>query len=65
MRTYSSLFLLATLGVLSFPGAAFAVDTSNWKCESCPYPKGSTGTVEVGIGANSAESARFGDYTGL
>jgi len=66
MRIYSSLFLLGALGVLSGPGAAAPpVDTSSWTCESCPYPKGTTGSVEVGVGAVSDDSAKFGDFTGL
>jgi MtrB/PioB family decaheme-associated outer membrane protein len=66
MRNHTPLFLLAALGVLSVAtGATAAVDTSEWKCQTCPYPKGTTGTVEVGVGAVSDASARFGDYTGL
>lgn len=66
MTTHSPLFLLAALGVLStVPLAAAAVDTSEWKCETCPYPKGASGTVEVGVGAVTQDSARFGDFTGL
>lgn len=66
MKIYSSLFLLGALGVLSAAGtAAAAVDISQWKCESCPYPKGTSGTVEVGVGAVSEASAKFGDYSGL
>ena len=67
MKTYSPLFLLAALGVLSPAGAAAAaVDTSQWKCESCPFPeKGATGTVEAGVGVVSDDSATFGNYTGL
>lgn len=67
MKTYSPPFLLAALGVLSAAGSAGAqqVDTSAWKCSACPFPKGTSGTVEVGVGAVSDESARFGDFTGL
>ena len=66
MRIYSPLFLLGALGALSAAGAAAApVDTSAWKCESCPYPKGTTGNVEVGMGGVSDDSAKFGTYTGL
>lgn len=69
MRSHTSSFLLATLGVLGVvDSASAAVDTSQWKCESCPYPKAASvvsGTVDVGVGAVSDASARFGDYTGL
>ena len=63
MTSHSSVILLAALGVLS--SAAAAVDTSEWKCESCPYPKGVSGTVEAGVGIVSDASNRYGDYTGL
>ncbi len=66
MTTHSPLYLLAALGVLTSSGAAqAAVDTAQWKCESCPYPKGVTGSVEAGVGVVSEDSAKFGDYTGL
>ena len=65
MKIHSPLFLLAALGVLSAAGAAAAPDTSAWKCESCPYPKGTTGSVQAGVGTVSDDSARFGTYTGL
>jgi len=66
MKIFSSLHLLAALGVLSLTSAASAqVDTSAWKCESCPYPKGTTGSIEVGVGHVSSASPKFGDYTGL
>ncbi len=64
MTIYSPLFLLGALGVLSSAGA-WATDTSAWKCESCPYPKGLGGSVEVGVGNVSDRSAKFGDYSGL
>lgn len=63
MRTYSSLFLLAALGAL--PAAAAEVDTSQWKCESCPYPKGASGSVTAGIGGVDEASNAFGNFTGL
>ncbi len=39
MRTFSPLVLLGALGALSVAasGALAAVDTSQWKCESCPF----------------------------
>lgn len=61
-KIHGSLLLFAALGLLS---DAAAVDTSEWKCATCPYPKGTTGSVDVGLGAVSDASARFGDYTGL
>jgi MtrB/PioB family decaheme-associated outer membrane protein len=66
MKIFSSLHLLAALGVLGAAASASAlVDTSQGKCTSCPYPKGTTGSVDVGIGAVTDSSQKFGDYTGL
>ena len=66
MRIFSSLHLLAALGALGAAAAASAqVDTSQWKCTSCPYPKGTTGSVDAGVGHVSDSSQKFGDYTGL
>jgi len=67
MRTYSSLLQLAALGALSSAAcSALAVDTSQWKCESCPFEKtGQSGTVDAGVIGVSDDSAKFGDYTGL
>ena len=67
MRTSRPLLLLGTLGALTgaVGSAAAAVDTSQWKCESCPFETGASGSVDVGVGAVSDASARFGDYTGL
>jgi MtrB/PioB family decaheme-associated outer membrane protein len=43
-----------------------AVDTSNWKCESCPFEKaGKTGSIDLGVGYVSNDSFKFGEYTGL
>jgi len=67
MKTFSSLLPLAALGALS--GAAIdalAVDTSQWKCESCPFEKeGNSGAVDAGVIGVSDASQKFGDYTGL
>jgi len=66
MKTFSSLHQLAALGVLSAAATAWAqVDTSQWKCTSCPYPKGTAGSVDVGVGDVTDSSQKFGDYTGL
>ena len=66
MKIFSSLHQLAALGVLSAAATAWAqVDTSQWKCESCPFPKGTTGSVDVGVGDVTDDSQKFGDYTGL
>lgn len=68
MKTFSSLVLLGTLGVLSTAAQAAPArpDTSKWTCETCPFEKeGVSGTVEGGLVYVSKDSARFGDYTDL
>jgi len=67
MTTFSPLFLLSALGALSAAASgALAAEPSQWKCETCPFEKaGTTGTLDVGLGAVSDDSAKFGDYTGL
>src|SRR6185369_7465381 len=67
MRTSTPLWLLVALGALSLTmgDAAFAVDPSQWTCETCPFEEGTSGSVELGVGAVSDDSAKFGDFTGL
>ena len=67
MKTYSSLMQLAALGALSSAAcSALAVDTSQWKCESCPFEKeGRSGSVDAGVIGVSDASQKFGDFTGL
>jgi MtrB/PioB family decaheme-associated outer membrane protein len=67
MKSHTPVLLLAALGLLSVlgPAQAATADTSQWKCESCPYTKGTSGTVEAGVGHVSDDSRKFGDYTGL
>ena len=67
MKIHSPLHILGALGLLC-SASAWAVDTSAWTCESCPYPndpKGLSGSVVAGIGNVSDSSAKFGTYTGL
>ncbi len=72
MKTSNRLLLLGMLSALSpvavadGGGGQAAVDTSQWKCESCKFEDGvSSGSVDVGAGSVSDKSAKFGDYTGL
>ncbi len=73
MKTTTS---LAVVLVLSIPTtwslaaddatSGAAVDTSNWKCELCPFEEpGRSGSVDVGLGNVSEDSFKFGEYTGL
>ncbi len=52
--------------MLAVSPAAFAqsVDTSNWKCEFCPFEDGYRGDYEVGATGVSDDSAYFGNATG-
>jgi MtrB/PioB family decaheme-associated outer membrane protein len=63
MKSIRPLFLLGTLSAAV--SSALAVDTSQWKCESCPFEKDRIdATVEAGVTTVSQESAKFGDYSG-
>jgi MtrB/PioB family decaheme-associated outer membrane protein len=72
-RSHSSLALLRALGVLTLAAApalhAAEVDTSQWKCERCPYPKAGAaqtqGAIEGGITLVKGRTHTFGDYNGL
>ncbi|MBE0623406.1 MAG: MtrB/PioB family decaheme-associated outer membrane protein [Burkholderiales bacterium] len=70
MKTSNQLLLLGMLSALSPAAAAdgtipAGVDISKWKCESCKFEKGTSGTVDVGAGSVSDKSAEFGQYNGL
>jgi MtrB/PioB family decaheme-associated outer membrane protein len=68
MKTFSPLFLLGALGALSTVAstAVAQVDTSQWKCESCPFEKaGVSGAVGAGLTVVSDRSAKFGEFNGL
>jgi MtrB/PioB family decaheme-associated outer membrane protein len=40
-------------------------DTSNWKCEHCPFFKGYQATVRAGVLYASGADARYGRYDGI
>ena len=67
MTSTNQLLLLGALSALSSAAIAAdtAVDTSQWKCESCKFEQGASGTVDVGAGSVSDKSAEFGQYNGL
>lgn len=67
MRTPKPLLIFSALGALATASAslAAAVDTSEWKCSACPFEKGSSGTVEAGVGTVSDREAKFIDMSGL
>ncbi len=69
-KTSNRLLLLGMLSALSAAAAADpagqpAADTSKWKCESCKFEQGVSGTLDVGVGSVSDKSAEFGQYNGL
>ena len=46
---FSSLPALIPAAMLALPASAMAqVDTSEWKCEYCPFPDGYEADVEAG-----------------
>jgi len=73
--TPATLRMLVSMAVAAQAGAAYAqqgpgetappVDTSQWECKLCPYPKGARGEVEAGAVNVSKDSYQFGRYTGL
>jgi len=74
MKSTQRLFLLGLLSTLPVTAAAadsiigaggVPVDTSQWKCASCPFEQGVSGTVDVGVGSVSRDSFKFGEYNGL
>jgi MtrB/PioB family decaheme-associated outer membrane protein len=67
-KTSNQLFLFGVLSAVSAAAAAAgpaAVDTSKWKCESCKFEQGVSGTLDVGVGSVSDDAAEFGQYNGL
>ena len=73
-KTSNQLFLLGLLSALSAAAAAAdsgsgagqaSVDTSQWKCESCKFEPGLSGTLDFGVGSVSDKSSKFGEYNGL
>jgi len=71
MRTVNHLVILAALsvplytGVVAASDSAAPVDTSEWLCEDCPFEEGFSGNVEIGVGAVSKDSFKYGEYNGL
>jgi len=56
----------AIAATLLLPAAALAqVDTSEWKCEYCPFDDGYRADVDAGVLYVSDDAARFGNGTGL
>ncbi|TSA10551.1 MAG: MtrB/PioB family decaheme-associated outer membrane protein [Betaproteobacteria bacterium] len=70
MKPSNPLLLLCALSALSSTATAdvageAAVDMSKWKCESCKFEQGISGTADAVAGSVSDKSAEFGQYNGL
>jgi MtrB/PioB family decaheme-associated outer membrane protein len=69
MRNRNLILSLAVAGALATVAAradnAAGVDTSDWKCESCPFQKEYEAEVEAGVLYVDDDSAKFGEYNGL
>jgi MtrB/PioB family decaheme-associated outer membrane protein len=64
MRITHSFFALLAGSLIGIPGQAGAVDTSQWKCEYCPFEAGYRADYEAGVTGVSDDSAYFGDASG-
>jgi MtrB/PioB family decaheme-associated outer membrane protein len=66
MKRNNNTLHLAITATLLLPTAALAqVDTSEWKCEYCPFEDGYRAEVDAGVLYVSDDAARFGNGTGL
>jgi MtrB/PioB family decaheme-associated outer membrane protein len=64
-RTGSLAILALVVSALLAPASRSATpDTSEWKCESCPFAKGHVAEATVGSSYVSDDAATFGDATG-
>lgn len=57
--------LLAAPAATALADAPAAPDTSNWKCEACPFFKGYDADATLGAIYPDGANASFGQYTGL
>lgn len=60
-----ALGVLAALGPPQAPAAEPAVDTSNWKCESCPFQTAYESNVAAGALNADGTDASYSKYTGI
>jgi len=69
MRNRNLILSLAVAGALATATAraenAAGVDTSEWKCESCPFVQEYEADVDAGVLYVDEDSAKFGEYNGL
>lgn len=68
MKTNTNLGVAIAIA-LAAPAALAAnphgVDTSDWKCESCPFPEGFEAEAEAGALYVDEDSAKFGEFNHL
>ena len=66
MRVHFRHLTLSALPILLAPLAVQAqVDTSDWKCESCPFDEGQRADYELGAGYVGDDAFRYGNGTGF
>ncbi len=69
MRNRNLILPLAVAGALAAATAgadnAAGVDTSEWKCESCPFQQEYEAEADAGVLYVDEDSAKFGEYNGL
>jgi len=66
MRRNNKIVSITIAAALLIPAAALAqVDTSEWKCEFCPFADGYRAEVDAGVGYVSEDALRFGNGTGM
>ncbi|NIV18751.1 MAG: MtrB/PioB family outer membrane beta-barrel protein, partial [Woeseiaceae bacterium] len=64
MRRNHTILTAAVSAALISPAAVAQVDTSDWKCEYCPFDKGYRAEYDVGASSVSDEAWRYGNGTG-
>ncbi len=68
MRSKLKLTLAVTAALaapVALSSTAHGVDTSEWKCESCPFPVSFETELDAGALYVDEDSAKFGEYNGL
>ena len=60
-----SMLLIAFGSIVSADDNTQAIDFSQWRCKYCEFEKGTSTSLELGLGYVSDDSFKFGEYTGL
>jgi len=64
-NTALALAIASALAAVPAVAQDAAVDTSEWKCESCPFQTEHEADAELGVLYADEDSAKFGEYNGL